>query len=131
MHMSRKQADIVEAKVKSQPLIAVRNVRASARWYQQLLACDSLPEHEHRGSYDRIFCNGQLILQLHAWDEDNHPNLVSADAAPPGHGVILWFMVLAEVVKLVTQLMLPQGILRWRTLTSETTFAGCASTARR
>jgi hypothetical protein len=34
-----------------------------------------------------------MILQLHAWDEENHPNLVNADAAPPGHGVLLWFEV--------------------------------------
>jgi len=24
------------------------------------------------------------FLQLHAWDEEDHPNLVNADAAPPG-----------------------------------------------
>jgi predicted enzyme related to lactoylglutathione lyase len=34
-----------------------------------------------------------LILQLHAWDEEDHPNLVGADKAPPGHGVLLWFRV--------------------------------------
>jgi hypothetical protein len=32
-----------------------------------------------------------MILQLHAWDEEDHPNLTNADAAPPGHGVLLWF----------------------------------------
>ncbi len=26
-------------------------------------------------------------------DEDDHPNLVNADAAPVGHGVVLWFEV--------------------------------------
>jgi hypothetical protein len=34
-----------------------------------------------------------LVLQLHAWDEEDHPNLVNAGAAPPGHGVLLWFQV--------------------------------------
>jgi hypothetical protein len=43
--------------------------------------------------YDRISSSGQLILQLHAWDEENHPNLVNANAAPPGHVVLLWFEV--------------------------------------
>ena len=28
-----------------------------------------------------------------AWDEENHPNLVNANAAPPRHGVLLWFQV--------------------------------------
>jgi catechol 2,3-dioxygenase-like lactoylglutathione lyase family enzyme len=74
-------------------LIAVRDVRASSRWYRQLLGLDSLPEHEHRDLYERMFSDGRLILQLHAWDEEDHPNLVNADAAPHGHGVLLWFEV--------------------------------------
>jgi hypothetical protein len=34
-----------------------------------------------------------MILQLHAWDEEDHPNLVNPNLAPPGHGVLLWFEV--------------------------------------
>lgn len=83
----------VRAHVQSQPLIAVRDVRASSRWYQQLLGVGALPEHEHRDTYDRMLCDGHLILQLHAWDQEAHPNLVNADAAPVGHGVLLWFEV--------------------------------------
>ena len=79
--------------VQAQPLIAVKNVRASSRWYAELLGADRLPEHAHRYVYDRIACSGQLVLQLHAWDEEDHPNLVNAGAAPPGHGVLLWFEV--------------------------------------
>jgi hypothetical protein len=79
--------------VEAQPLIAVRDVRASSRWYAELLAADSLPDHSHRDVYDRIFCSGRMILQLHAWDEEEHPNLINADAAPAGHGVLLWFQV--------------------------------------
>jgi catechol 2,3-dioxygenase-like lactoylglutathione lyase family enzyme len=82
-----------KASVQSQPLIAVRDVRVSRRWYQQLLGVKGLPEHEHRNSYDRLQIDGRLILQLHAWDEEDHPNLVNADAAPVGHGVLLWFEV--------------------------------------
>ena len=77
--------------VQAQPLVAVRNVRASSRWYAELLGADALPEHEHRDLYDRISCSGQLVLQLHAWDEEDHPNLVNRGAAPIGHGVLLWF----------------------------------------
>ena len=79
--------------VRAQPLIAVRNVRESSNWYRQLLGFDSLPEHPHRAEYDRMQCRGELILQLHAWDKEAHPNLINADAAPPGHGVLLWFEV--------------------------------------
>lgn len=79
--------------VEAQPLIAVRNVTASGRWYAELLGADSLPDHEHRDLYDRITCSGRLVLQLHAWDGEDHPNLVNADAAPVGHGVVIWFQV--------------------------------------
>jgi hypothetical protein len=79
--------------VEAQPLIAVRNVRASSRWYAELLGADTLPDHPHREMYDRIRRSGRLLLQLHAWDTEEHPNLVNADAAPPGHGVVLWFQV--------------------------------------
>ena len=79
--------------IEPQPLIAVRDVRASGRWYAQLLGADALPDHPHRDAYDRISCGGQLVLQLHAWDAHDHPNLVNRDAAPPGHGVVLWFQV--------------------------------------
>src|ERR1700744_6078982 len=80
-------------RVEAQPLIAVRDVRASSRWYSELLGADSLPEHSHRDGYDRGQCAVQLILQRHAWDEEDHPNLTNADAARPGHGVVLWFEV--------------------------------------
>ena len=79
--------------VEALPLIAVRDVRASSKWYAQLLGADSLPDHEHRDMYDRIFCAGRMVLQLHAWDEENHPNLVNRTAAPVGHGVLLWFVL--------------------------------------
>jgi len=77
----------------AQPLIAVSDVRASSRWYAELLGADPLRDHPHRDVYDRIWRSGRLILQLHAWDAEEHPNLVNADAAPPGHGVLLWFEV--------------------------------------
>jgi catechol 2,3-dioxygenase-like lactoylglutathione lyase family enzyme len=79
--------------VEAQPLIAVRDVRASSRWYRHLLGADSLPEHGHRDVYDRISHGGRLLLQLHAWDEEDHPNIVNAAAAPVAHGVLVWFQV--------------------------------------
>lgn len=88
MSLSTQKSTVV-----AQPLIAVRDVRLSSRWYAELLGADSLPEHSHRDVYDRISCSGQLLLQLHAWDDEDHPNLVNADAAPAGHGVLLWFQV--------------------------------------
>jgi hypothetical protein len=79
--------------VQSQTLIAVRDVRASSRWYAQLLQADALPDHSHRDIYDRILVAGRIVLQLHAWDAEEHPNLVDPAAAPVAHGVVLWFEV--------------------------------------
>jgi len=79
--------------VQAQPLIAVGDVRAASRWYGELLGADTLPDHVHRDTYDRLFVSGLLILQLHAWDEEDHPNLVNPEAGPLGHGVVLWFEV--------------------------------------
>lgn len=77
--------------VRAQPLIAVRDVEASARWYAELLGVQNLEPCDHSDMYDRLMCDGELILQLHSWDDEDHPNLVDPDAAPPGHGVLLWF----------------------------------------
>jgi len=82
------------ASVRAQPLIAVKDVKASSRWYAKLLAAERLPESDHAHLYQRLLTNdGALLMQLHAWDEEDHPNLINADLAPPGHGVLIWFEV--------------------------------------
>jgi len=77
--------------VRPQPLIAVRDVEASSRWYQQLLGCRSA----HGGiEYERLMDGDELILQLHDWDVDHdHGNLGDPDARPAGSGVLLWFEI--------------------------------------
>ncbi|MCW3480957.1 VOC family protein [Neisseriaceae bacterium JH1-16] len=70
-----------------QPLIAVRDVPASSRWYQALLGADS----GHGGDdYEQLVCDGRMILQLHHWDAHGHPHLGDSVRAP-GNGVLLWF----------------------------------------
>jgi catechol 2,3-dioxygenase-like lactoylglutathione lyase family enzyme len=76
--------------VQAQPLIAVRDVAASSRWYQALLGCESA----HGGAeYERLVVDGRLILQLHHWDAHEHPHLGSEAVASRGNGVLLWFAV--------------------------------------
>ncbi len=72
-----------------QPLIAVGDVAASSRWYQQLLGCRS----GHGGpEYERLVdAQGKLILQLHAWDVHDHRHLGDPTLKPYGNGVLLWF----------------------------------------
>lgn len=74
------------------PLVAVRDVAASSRWYQALLGCRS----GHGGTtYEQIVGDdGTMVMQLHAWDdpEDHHDHLGRPDL-PVGNGVLLWFAV--------------------------------------
>jgi catechol 2,3-dioxygenase-like lactoylglutathione lyase family enzyme len=85
-----------KSKVRPQPLIAVRDVRRSSAWYARLLGAERTSKtmrSDHAHVYDRLLVGRSLVLQLHAWDEEDHPNLRNADAAPAGHGVLVWFEV--------------------------------------
>ncbi len=72
-----------------QPLICVRDVEASSRWYQRLLGVQS----DHGGpNYERLVSQGTLILQLHDWNvEHHHGRLGDPELRPCGNGVLLWF----------------------------------------
>jgi catechol 2,3-dioxygenase-like lactoylglutathione lyase family enzyme len=94
-----------------QPLICVRDVEASSRWYQQLLGCDSA----HGGpEYERLISDGQLILQLHRWDVEHHHGPIADPNVPPGNGVLLWFEVaefdaaVARASDLKAEIVLPR-----------------------
>ena len=77
--------------MKPQPLIAVRDVETSSRWYQRLLGCKS----GHGGNdYEQLLDDaGQLILQLHQWDAHEHPHIGNQSSTDRGNGVLLWFQV--------------------------------------
>jgi len=74
-----------------QPLIAVSDVERSSRWYQHVLACQS----GHGGDeYERLEFDGELVLQLHAFDEDHHHAAIGdPNLRPYGNGVLLWFEI--------------------------------------
>jgi Glyoxalase/Bleomycin resistance protein/Dioxygenase superfamily len=78
--------------VVAQPLIAVDDVIASTRWYTKLLDGDAPPESDHGDVYERVCSNGQVLLQLHSWDDEDHPNL-QRKKTKAGHGVLIWFQV--------------------------------------
>src|SRR5438270_3184022 len=55
--------------MRPQPLICVRDVEASSRWYQRLLHCESA----HGGpNYERLVYAGKLVMQLHRWEVEHH-----------------------------------------------------------
>jgi catechol 2,3-dioxygenase-like lactoylglutathione lyase family enzyme len=77
--------------MRPQPLIAVRDVEKSSRWYQRLFGCQSA----HGGpEYERLESQGTLVMQLHRWDvEHHHGPIGDPDLKPYGNGVLLWFEV--------------------------------------
>jgi catechol 2,3-dioxygenase-like lactoylglutathione lyase family enzyme len=73
--------------MKSEPMIAVRDVEASSRFYQHVLDARS----GHGGKeYEQIVRDGVLLLQLHHRDAHEHPHLAD-EGVPVGNGVLLWF----------------------------------------
>ncbi|MBP7571913.1 MAG: VOC family protein [Acidobacteria bacterium] len=74
--------------MRPQPLVCVRDVEASSRWYQHLLGCRS----DHGGpEYERLKANGRLVLQLHRWDVGHHHGPIGNPDLAHGNGVLLWF----------------------------------------
>ena len=74
-----------------QPLIAVRDVEASSRWYQRLLGLRS----DHGGPhYERLLADGVLVLQLHHHEVEHHHGRIGDPGA--ASGVLLWFGEVAD-----------------------------------
>lgn len=71
-----------------QPLIAVRDVQVSSRWYQAVLGC----QRGHGGpEYEQLMSDERMVMQLHHWDAHEHPHLGNPESRPYGNGVVLWF----------------------------------------
>ncbi|MGA9423329.1 MAG: VOC family protein [Rhodanobacteraceae bacterium] len=95
-----------------QPLLCVKDVEASSRWYQRLLGLRSA----HGGqSYERLEEDGILILQLHRWETDHHHGPIGEAGDPSrGNGVLLWFEIedfdaaLSRADELAAEVLLPR-----------------------
>ncbi|TDQ33031.1 VOC family protein [Zeaxanthinibacter enoshimensis] len=76
--------------LRTEPVIAVKNVENSAAWYRKLLGCTP----SHGGSLFEILTNDkeEQILSLHRWGTHEHPTLFNPDIIP-GNGLILYFVV--------------------------------------
>jgi catechol 2,3-dioxygenase-like lactoylglutathione lyase family enzyme len=73
-------------------IIGVRDVAASYRWYQALLGlAPGAPAHSYFGQL--VDVDGTVLLSLHQWGIEDHPTIVSPEAATPGNGLILFFRV--------------------------------------
>ncbi len=76
--------------MKVDPIIAVKNVRESAKWYEAIFGCKSA----HGGNeFDILVAeNSEVLLCLHKWDEHDHPTMKSANNST-GNGLILYFRI--------------------------------------
>ncbi len=74
--------------MKVDPIIAVKNVRDSSKWYQSIFAWTSI----HGGDeFDVLIAeDGEITICLHKWGAHEHPTMTDATTTP-GNGLILYF----------------------------------------
>lgn len=75
--------------MRSEPMIAVRDVPASAEWYRSLLGCAS--DHGRR-DFDRLVDDGRVLLMLHQLQAEEH-GLTEPVVGAVGSGFLLWIYV--------------------------------------
>ena len=73
---------------KLDPIIAVKNVESSSKWYQSVFGFRSL----HGGNeFDVLVSdNNEILICLHKWGEHGHPTMTNSEITP-GNGLILYF----------------------------------------
>jgi predicted enzyme related to lactoylglutathione lyase len=83
-----------------QPMLAVRDVEASSRWYQHLLGLRS----DHGGvEYERLLAGSTLVLQLHHRDVGHHHGVIAEPDRPVGNGMLVWFGEVSDFDDVVTR----------------------------
>ncbi|MDQ8747655.1 glyoxalase [Elizabethkingia miricola] len=75
--------------VRTETIIAVKNVSASSAFYQKLLECSSAHGGE---TFEILKDDNTVILCLHKWGEHEHPTMIDAEKEN-GNGLILFFRV--------------------------------------
>lgn len=70
------------------PIIAVKDVDASANWYQQVFGF----RNAHGGENFAVLKSpdDEVMLCLHKWGEHHHPTLTD-QSIPAGNGLVLYF----------------------------------------
>ena len=69
------------------PIIAVKNIEASSKWYEKIFGL----RNEHGGGHFSVLISedNEITLCLHKWEEDNHPTMMNP-AIAPGNGLLLY-----------------------------------------
>jgi len=74
--------------IKIDPILAVKNVEASSKWYQSVFGC----KRTHGGDAFAVLVseNDEILICLHKWGEHEHPTMTNANITS-GNGLILYF----------------------------------------
>jgi len=72
---------------KIDPIIAVKDVEASSKWYQLIFGC----KRTHGGNEFAVLVseNDEILICLHKWGEHEHPTMTNPNITP-GNGLILY-----------------------------------------
>jgi len=73
---------------KIDPIIAVKDVEASATWYESIFEC----KNTHGGEHFAVLVskNDEILICLHKWGEHEHPTMENPNLNS-GNGLILYF----------------------------------------
>jgi hypothetical protein len=74
--------------IKIDPIIAVKDVAASSKWYEEIFGC----RRTHGGDEFAVLVseNNEVLICLHQWERHEHPTMANPDITP-GNGLILYF----------------------------------------
>ena len=71
-------------------MVVLRDVEASRRFYLRVLGAES----GHGGNeYEQIVRDGEIVLQIHDIEVEDHHGRLADPGQPLGNGILLWFEV--------------------------------------
>jgi catechol 2,3-dioxygenase-like lactoylglutathione lyase family enzyme len=73
---------------KIDPIIAVKDVAASSKWYEAIFGCS--PKHGGNEFAVLVYEKNEVLICLHQWHAHEHPTMNNPDITP-GNGLILYF----------------------------------------
>jgi catechol 2,3-dioxygenase-like lactoylglutathione lyase family enzyme len=74
--------------IKLDPIIAVKDVEASSKWYEELFGFKRA--HGGSGMFAVLKSKDEIVLCLHAWKSHEHPTMADPEITA-GNGLILYF----------------------------------------
>ena len=87
-YIFRRQNPKLRIMTRLDPMIAVKDVEASAAWYKEIFNF----KNDHGGKHFSVLVSddNEIVLCLHKWEEHNHPTMKDPEIRP-GNGLLLYF----------------------------------------